>query len=256
MRKTYIANCKINLGLHVVRKRPDGYHDLETVFYPTDFFTDKLSFETIDSEYEFECRSSWDTGPDQENLCTKAFRLLQRDFGISGVRITLEKHIPIGAGLGGGSSDAACTLKALCQHFALPVTPEQLHQYALQLGSDVPFFLLNAPAYATGRGEILESIPIELSNYRLEMVKPDISVSTTEAYRGVVPMVPQHSIPEILHQPVRTWKESLRNDFEATVFKAHPELALIKQDYYDRGAVYASMSGSGSAIFGLFEAEP
>ena len=255
MRKTYIANCKINLGLHVVRKRPDGYHDLETVFYPTDFFTDELSIESCDSEFEFECHSSWDTGPDEDNLCAKAFRLLQRDFGIHGVKITLEKHIPIGAGLGGGSSDAACTLKALCQHFALPVTPEQLHQYALQLGSDVPFFLLNIPAYATGRGDIMEPIPVDLSHYRLEIVKPDISVSTAEAYRGVVPRVPQQSIPEVLRQPVSSWKENLRNDFEATVFKVHPELAIIKQDLYDRGAAYASMSGSGSAIFGLFESQ-
>jgi len=253
MSKTYIANCKINLGLHIVRKRPDGYHDLETVFYPTNFFTDKLVIESSSSELEFECISEWDTGPDEKNLCVKAFHLLAQDYGIHGVKITLEKHIPIGAGLGGGSADAACTLLALCEHFGLDISPQKLHQYALQLGSDVPFFLYNTPAYATGRGDILEKIPLDLSNYRIEIVKPDIFVSTAEAYGGVTPKIPQNSIPEILQQQVKSWRDSLKNDFEESVFAKHPALAELKQSFYNRGAVYAAMSGSGSAIFGIFE---
>ncbi|MCR4964213.1 MAG: 4-(cytidine 5'-diphospho)-2-C-methyl-D-erythritol kinase [Bacteroidales bacterium] len=253
MSKTYIANCKINLGLHIVRKRPDGYHDLETVFYPTDFFTDKLTIESCNSDFDFECHSEWDTGPDDKNLCVKAFRLLAQDFGICGVRITLDKHIPIGAGLGGGSADAAYTLIGLCEHFGLNIAPQQLQQYALQLGSDVPFFLSNTPSYATGRGDVLEKIPLDLSNYQIEIIKPDIFVSTAEAYSGVTPKVPQHSILEILQQPVKSWRDSLHNDFEESVFAKHPVLAELKQSYYDRGALYAAMSGSGSAVFGIFE---
>lgn len=252
----YIANCKINLGLHIVRKRPDGYHDIETLFYPTDYFTDSLTIEPCEKAFEFECHSEWDTGPDDGNLCVKAYRLLQQDFGIDGIRILLEKHIPIGAGLGGGSSDAATTLIALTHHFNLPISQKELVQYAAQLGSDVPFFILNTPAYATGRGEVLQQTPLDLSDYRIEIVKPDIHISTAEAYRGVTPREPELSVLDILLKPKSQWKDHLHNDFEDSLFPKYPELGAIKQAFYDRGAVYASMTGSGSAIYGIFKVHP
>lgn len=253
MKNTYIAGCKINLGLHIVRKRADGYHDLETVFYPTDFFIDRLTIESCTGDFEFECHSNWDTGPDRDNLCVKAFNLLKGDYHIHGIRLVLEKNIPIGAGLGGGSSDAACVLKAVAHHCGLAISQERLLEYAAQLGSDVPFFILNKPAFATGRGEQLQEIPLNLQDYRIEIVKPNISVSTAEAYRGIVPREPSQSILQIIGQSVNSWKECLSNDFEETVFAKFPELADIKKSFYERGALYAAMSGSGSAIFGIFE---
>ncbi|MBO7587637.1 MAG: 4-(cytidine 5'-diphospho)-2-C-methyl-D-erythritol kinase [Bacteroidales bacterium] len=249
---TTSVNCKINLGLYIVRKRPDGYHDLETVFYPTDFFSDMLTTEPSTQELEFVCRSPWDTGADSDNLCVKAFRLLQKDYGIHGVRMVLEKGIPIGAGLGGGSADAAFALKALAQHFNLPLSSEQLHHYAAQLGSDVPFFIHNAPMYATGRGEILTPVSLDLSDYRIEIVKPDFSVSTKEAYAGITPRVPVLNVTDIIRRPVEEWRGLLHNDFEDSIFQRYPELAEIKAEMYAKGAVYAAMTGSGTAIFGLF----
>ncbi|MBQ4440673.1 MAG: 4-(cytidine 5'-diphospho)-2-C-methyl-D-erythritol kinase [Bacteroidales bacterium] len=246
------VNCKINLGLYIVRKRPDGYHDLETVFYPTDFFSDTLTTEPSARDLEFVCRSPWDTGADSDNLCVKAFRMLQKDYGIHGVRMVLEKGIPIGAGLGGGSADAAFALKALAQHFGLPLTLEQLHHYAAELGSDVPFFIHNSPMYATGRGEILTPVSLDLSDYRIEIVKPDVSVSTKEAYAGITPRVPVLHVADIIQHPVEEWRGLLHNDFEESIFQRHPVLADLKAQMYAQGAVYAAMTGSGTAIFGLF----
>jgi 4-diphosphocytidyl-2-C-methyl-D-erythritol kinase len=249
---TIPVNCKINLGLNIVRKRPDGYHDLETVFYPTDYYTDKLTLEESDSDFEFVCESVLDVGPDDKNLCVKAFRLLQRDFGIRGARLRLEKHIPTGAGLGGGSADAAFTLKMVADYFNLPLGNAALLSYAAQLGSDVPFFLLNTPAYATGRGEILQPIPLDLSDYEIRIEKPDVSVSTREAYAGVTPKLPAVHVCDIIRTPVTQWRDLLHNDFEDSIFEQHPELAEIKRSFYENGATYASMSGSGTAVYGLF----
>lgn len=249
------VNCKINLGLNIVRKRPDGYHDLETVFYPTDFYTDSLTLEKTDREFEFVCVSAQDVGSDDENLCVKAFRLLQRDFGIKGVRLRLDKHIPTGAGLGGGSADAAFTLKMLNQHFSLNLSEKELLGYAAQLGSDVPFFILNRPAYATGRGEILTPIVLDLSDYEIRIVKPDISVSTREAYAGVTPKEPALRVCDIIHTPVTQWRDLLHNNFEDSIFVKHPELEEIKRSFYENGATYASMTGSGTAVYGLFRKE-
>lgn len=246
------VNCKINLGLRIVRKREDGFHDLQTVFYPTDFFTDTLTIESSEREFEFVCQSAQDIGPSEDNLCVKAFRMLQRDFGIRNVKITLEKGIPSGAGLGGGSADAAFTLKMLTEGFRLPLSNEQLKQYAIQLGSDVPFFIDNVPMYATGRGEILEPLPLDLSLYNIYIIKPDFSVSTREAYAGVHPRVPEVAVIETIQQPITSWKDTLHNDFEETLFVKYPELARIKEQFYAQGAVYASMSGSGTAVFGVF----
>lgn len=246
------VTAKINLGLQIVRKREDDYHDLQTVFYPTDFYHDIMSLTPCSSEFEFELESEEDLGPSDNNLCVKAFRMLQQDYGIEGVHLYLEKGIPTGAGLGGGSADAAFTLKILANAFQLPVTEEQMLRYALQLGSDVPFFLYNQPMYATGRGEVMTPIDLDLSAYRLKIVKPDIHVSTKEAYAGITPKESNIFLPNVLQQNVSTWKDVVVNDFEESVFAKHPELREIKEAFYRDGALYASMSGSGSAIFGLF----
>ncbi len=250
---TSVVGCKINLGLHVVRKRPDGYHDIETVFYPIDNFKDKITIAPSEQAVAFRCEGMVVPALPENNLCVKAFRLLERDYGISGVEILLEKHIPMGAGLGGGSADAAYTLKLLKDFFQLPIKQEQLRHYALQLGSDVPFFLENKPVYATGRGELMTSISLDLSPYRIEVVHPDVFVSTDEAYQGVTPRQPKHSIVALLSQPVSTWRHLLVNDFEERVFAKHPQLAAAKENLYAQGALYAAMSGSGSALFGIFK---
>lgn len=250
---TVRVNAKINIGLRIVRKRPDGYHDLQTVFYPTDFFTDTLGFiPNHASGFDFQVESDEDIGDPRDNLCVKAFRLLQRDFGISGVSVFLRKAIPTGAGLGGGSADAAFTLRTLAEIFTLPVSPEQMAAYALQLGSDVPFFLFNRPVYATGRGERMVPVDLDLSRYRLKIVKPDIRVSTKEAYAGVTPKESEVLLPNVLQRNIAEWKGLVVNDFEEPVFAKYPELREIKESLYRDGALYASMSGSGSAVFGLF----
>ena len=246
------VNAKINIGLQIVRKRPDGYHDLQTVFYPTDFFTDYLRISPSEQEIVFKMESAEDLGDADNNLCVKAFRLLQKDFGISNVEIFLKKGIPSGAGLGGGSADAAFTLKILADIFQLPVTEEKMIEYALQLGSDVPFFLYNKPMYATGRGEVMTPINLDLSPYRLKIVKPDIHISTKEAYAGVTPRESEVFLPKVLQQDVRTWKDCVVNDFEFSLFEKIPELKTVKEKLYYESALYASMSGSGSAFFGIF----
>lgn len=246
------VNAKINIGLQIVRKRPDGYHDLQTVFYPTDFFTDTLSIAPSAEDFVFRMESAEDLGDNDNNLCVKAFRMLQQDFGITGVELFLHKGIPTGAGLGGGSADAAFTLNMLKDIFQLPVTEPQMIEYALQLGSDVPFFLYNRPVYATGRGEVMTPIELDLSAYRLKIVKPDIHVSTKEAYAGITPKESNVFLPNALQQDVKTWEGVVVNDFEESVFAKHSELREIKDSFYRDGALYAAMSGSGSAIFGIF----
>ena len=246
------VNAKINIGLQIVRKRPDGYHDLQTVFVPTDYFYDLLRISPCAADFLFELESEEDLGNNDNNLCVKAFRLLQEKYGIEGVQITLQKGIPTGAGLGGGSADAAFTLRLLTTIFQLPVSENKMNEYALQLGSDVPFFLYNKPMYATGRGEVMTPIHLDLSSYRLKIVKPDIHVSTREAYAGVTPKETNIFLPNVLQKDVKNWKGLVVNDFEESVFAKHPELRKIKESFYHDGALYASMSGSGSAIFGLF----
>lgn len=246
------VNAKVNIGLQIVRKREDGYHDLQTVFYPTDFFTDTLRISPANAEILFRMESKEDLGSPDKNLCIKAFRLLQKDFGISNVEIFLTKGIPSGAGLGGGSADAAFTLKLLRDIFQLPVNEEKMIEYALQLGSDVPFFLLNQPAYATGRGEVMTPVDLDLTGYRLKIVKPDVQVSTKEAYAGITPKESDLFLPDVLQRDVKEWDGLVMNDFEESVFSKHPELREIKRTLYEEGALYASMSGSGSALFGLF----
>jgi 4-diphosphocytidyl-2-C-methyl-D-erythritol kinase len=246
-------HCKINLGLHILSKRPDGYHALETCFYPVPW-TDIL--EIIHAkEFSFVLTGLPVTDSAEGNLCVKAYRLLQQDHGITPVCIHLHKILPPGAGLGGGSSDAAHTLRLLNELFSLDLSAHVLRDYASRLGSDCAFFIEDQPSLGAGRGEELHEITVELKNKYLVLVKPPVSVSTAEAYKNVIPCVPESGIREILARDIHDWKELLHNDFEKSVFQRYPEIGLIKEKLYNRGAVYASMSGSGSSVFGIFDRE-
>ena len=243
---------KINLGLQVLEKLPSGYHALETVFYPCRNFEDTIEI-TPASQFSFTIENADFHCDVEKNLCVKTYRLLQNHFDLPAVEITLTKQIPSGAGLGGGSADAALVLKMLNDLFALQISSVQLHEFAAQLGSDVPFFLYETPMYATGRGEILTPLALDLSKYKIEIVCPNISISTAQAYSLITPKKPEYSLNQIIRSPIKTWKTNLMNDFEEVIFKQHPQLQEIKDELYERGAVYAAMSGSGSAMFGIFE---
>lgn len=245
-------NCKINLGLNITRKRADGYHDLETVFYPV-ALKDALEIIAAD-ETNFQLAGLPVSGNKDENLCIKAYKLLKKRFpGLPSVNIYLYKAIPLGAGLGGGSADGAFMLSMLNKSFQLNLSEQQLLEYALQLGSDCPFFIINKPCFATGRGENLSPVKVDLSAYKIVLVKPGIHVSTKEAFSNLSPAVPKKSIQEIIAQPVHTWKEELMNDFEKNVFEQFPAIKEIKNSLYNAGAIYASMTGSGSTVFGIFK---
>ena len=247
-------NGKINLGLHVTRKRADGYHDLETVFYP---ILVKDVLEIIQGDVvKFTLSGLPVAGTVNDNLCLKAYYLLKIDFPeLPPVNIHLHKVIPMGAGLGGGSADGGFTLALLSQKFKLNLSKEQLFNYALQLGSDCPFFILNKPCYAEGRGEILELLDVDLSAYKFVLVHPGIHVSTALAFSKLKPAESSSSIQQIITQPIETWKEQLINDFEEPVFDMFPEIKEIKVGLYRAGALYASMSGSGSCVYGIFKDE-
>lgn len=256
--------AKINLGLNVVAERTDGYHDIETVFYPIPL-TDALEIKYMDERFPSEepCDLKV-TGPfagcdERKNLVVWAYELLATDFELPRIHAHLVKRIPMQAGLGGGSSDGAFMIKLLDERFRLNIGNAEMERYASQLGSDCAFFISAEPSYATGRGEKLE--PADgprgnLDGYYIAIVKPDIAVSTREAYAQIVCHKPEKCCREVVRQPIETWRDDLSNDFEIPVFKVHPELARIKQKLYDLGALYAQMSGSGSAIFGLFRDEP
>lgn len=254
--------AKINIGLRVLSRRPDGFHDIETLFFPLPEFNDILeiieapSFRVINYGKMYDLPGN---DPDKE-LCARAYRLLEKDFGLPPVEIHLFKSIPVGAGLGGGSSDAASVLKGLNDLFALSLPVEKLAAYAATLGSDCPFFLYDTPMFGSGRGDILEPFSSgslseleDSSIYRIKVVDPGIHVSTAEAYSGIVPDVSGAGLDGLLSElPIEQWKGNIINDFEDTVFANHPELARIKAELYEEGAVYASMSGSGSAVYGVF----
>ena len=248
-------NCKINLGLHVVGKRPDGYHNLETIFLPVHDLCDELEINpTAASDTTMRQEGILlDNAPD-DNLCMKAYRLMQEEFGIPPVEILLRKHIPFGAGLGGGSSDAAFTLKMLNEMFSLGLATPDLEQRSAQIGADCAFFIQNRPAYATGIGDQLEPIDLDLSAYRIAIeIPPDEHVSTREAYAGLhLQGGSRPDLRQAVRQPIEQWRETIVNDFEASVFPAHPAIAALKDDMYRRGAHYAAMTGSGAAVFGLF----
>ncbi len=243
-------NAKINLGLNVLHKREDGYHDISSVFYPVKECVDIL--EIIKSE-RFQFTKSGIEIPDGENICEKAWKLLDTDFGIGNVKIHLHKQIPIGAGLGGGSADASFTLKYLNELFDLNLNNKDLEKYAFRLGADCPFFIDNTPKLVEGIGEKMTSIDLDLSNYEIRLVNPDIHISTKEAYSGIVPKTPVLSVEKIIELPIIEWKGKLKNDFEESIFEKHLQLEGIKDELYKQGSIYSSMSGSGSIVFGVFE---
>jgi 4-diphosphocytidyl-2-C-methyl-D-erythritol kinase len=250
-------NCKINLGLNIIRKREDGYHDLETVFYPIGLKDAlegiKSGVSSLEPGVLFSSSGLRVAGEMVDNLCVKAWHLLKQDFpDLPGMQMHLHKIIPMGAGLGGGSSDGAFALRLINDVCALNLSQEQLIKYALQLGSDCPFFILNKPCFATGRGEKMQPVELDLSQYHFVLVNPDIHVSTAQAFSKITPQIPSRSISEIIQLPVSEWKNCLVNDFEKTVSELYPAIAAIKQELYQQGAVYASMTGSGSTVFGLF----
>jgi 4-diphosphocytidyl-2-C-methyl-D-erythritol kinase len=249
-------NCKINLGLHILQKRSDGFHDLETVFYPI-LWQDGLEVvqdPLIGQFFEFTTSGLAAGSQPQENTCAQAYKLLKKDFPtLPSLRMHLHKVIPMGAGLGGGSSDGAFTLTVLNKKFNLGITEDQLINYALQLGSDCPFFIRNRPSYATGRGELLQDIAVDLSEYKIVVINPGIHVPTGKAFERIVPNKERVSIRDIIRAPVKEWKDTLKNDFEDSVFSDYPEIRHIKEQLYRQGAVYASMSGSGSSVYGVFE---
>lgn len=285
-------NVKLNLGLRVFGVRPDGYHELETLFVPCDAFHDRM--EIVPSEV-FSLKivgPSYGNWPVEKDLVAKAWMLFRDEFGIDPVSVLLEKNSPVGAGLGGGSADAAFMIRALNDIFSLELDDATLAAFAARLGSDCPFFIYNRPMFASGRGEVLEPFPLDLSAYRIEVKVPaGVSVSTAEAYAGLDAAAGKPSVPvpatlsasgstqgrqsvsapaasqspampqpapmplrEALTLPIAQWRDCVFNDFERSVFPAHPEIAALKEDFYARGAIYAAMSGSGSAVFGIFPA--
>ena len=256
--------AKINLGLNIVSKRPDGYHNLETVFYPIPL-TDALEIKYMDEKFPSESPCDLKiTGNDidcneEDNLVIKAYKLLAADFQLPRVHAHLVKRIPTQAGLGGGSSDAAYMIRLLDERFRLNIGIPEMERYAAKLGADCAFFITADPSYAEGIGDVLMPVDVPgagLGGYYLAVVKPSVAVSTRDAYAAIVPKTPAKCCRDIVRQPIETWKDELVNDFEAPIFAMHPELAAIKQSLYDAGAVYAAMSGSGSALFGIFREQP
>lgn len=269
-------NCKINLGLHVVGKRPDGYHNLETIFLPVDSLRDELEITEIDTllsqpqavdnspnlgeqpkSVMVQDGITLDNAP-EDNLCMKAWQLLHEEFDIPAVSIRLKKGIPFGAGLGGGSSDAAFTLKMLNEMFSLKLSDSQLEQRAAKLGADCAFFIKNKPAYATGIGDVLTPLELRMKNEELRIVieiPEGEHVSTKEAYTGLKRDLfgaERPDLREVVKRPIEEWRDLIVNDFETSVFPAHPAIAALKEKMYTRGALYASMTGSGAAVFGIF----
>jgi 4-diphosphocytidyl-2-C-methyl-D-erythritol kinase len=247
-------NCKINFGLHILDKREDGFHNLETVFYPVPL-KDGLEITNSNSltEIEFTASGLDIDGISQHNICIKAYGLLKKDFSdLPAIKIHLHKTIPIGAGLGGGSSNGAFTLMLVNQKFDLALTEEQLINYAMQLGSDCPFFIVNKPCFASGRGEKLIPVALDLSAYKMIIVNPGIHINTGWAFNHLQSNRQRNPIKEILEQPVAEWKSMLINDFEEPIFTQYEDIKNCKDQFYNLGALYASMTGSGSTVFGLF----
>lgn len=249
-------NAKVNLGLNIVSRRADGYHNLETIFYPIplcdalevekDSTVEGIAF-TADGDFRLDCE-------DADNLVCRVYRQMASKYPLSGVRVRLTKHIPFGAGLGGGSSDAAYIAVALDRLFGLHLSTEQLQQEVRTMGADCAFFVANSPAFATGIGDMLHPIPLSLRGYEFVLVKPnDIAVNTRTAYQGIVPKVPAMSLQETIMRPIDRWRDTVVNDFESSVFAAYPAIGEVKETLYALGALYASMSGSGASVFGLFK---
>jgi 4-diphosphocytidyl-2-C-methyl-D-erythritol kinase len=249
-------NAKINLGLNIIEKRADGFHNIETVFYPIPLVDIlEVLLNPPSGKTEMKITGMNVPGEIADNLCLKAYRLLNAEYSLPPVRIILHKLIPMGAGLGGGSSDGAYTLTSLNTLFNLGLSNLQLIKYASHLGSDCAFFINNIPAIGKGRGNELEDSVLSLKGYYLVLVKPDIHIGTAEAYAGVQPFRPKKTSGSEVLLPLAEWKDKLVNDFEMSIFPKHPEIKKIKEQLYDLGAVYASMTGSGAAVYGIFKEE-
>lgn len=249
------ANCKINLGLDILRRREDGFHDLETVMIPVTELYDVITVERAE-EVQFVQTGIAVDCPPEKNLCLRAYELVRSHCQVPPVRITLDKRVPFGAGLGGGSSDASTVILAMNEEFKLGLSIEQMVEMAAALGSDTAFFIENRVQLCTGRGEIMRPIELDLSGLWLVVIKPPFGVSTAEAYSGVRPAIPARSLVDRLADDRSKWQEQIVNGFEPHIFAAHTRLAELKQAMLDAGALYAAMSGSGSALFGLFESRP
>ncbi len=245
-------SCKINIGLRITEKRPDGFHNLQSCFYPVAWgdILDIIPFH----EFHFSSSGLSIPGNSQGNLCVRAYELLKADFELPPVQIHLHKIVPIGAGLGGGSADAAFILKLVNEQFGLALTSESLEDYARQLGSDCAFFIQNRPLYCLEKGDVFSPLQVDLTGYYILLVYPNLAISTAEAYAGVCPRMPEVPLFDQLQMPIEAWRENIHNDFEDSLFPTNPILPQIKQQLYDAGAVYASMSGSGSTVYGIFNA--
>jgi len=248
-------NAKINIGLNITERRADGYHNIETVFYPI-ALCDILEVVPSDKSngYNFHTSGIAIDGDDENNLISKAFRLLKRDFDIPPIEVFFQKIIPFGAGLGGGSADASFMLKMLNEMFDLQLSAAQLENYAANLGADCPFFIRNRAVFASGIGDVFQNINLSLKGYYIALVKPDVYVSTKDAYAGITPQKPHCDLREIIEKkPVAEWKNFVENDFEKTVFRKFPIIEETKNELYAQGALYAAMSGSGASVFGIFD---
>ncbi len=252
---TIKANCKINIGLDVLQRRQDGFHDLSTVMYPIKGLYDILDIEPLEgSQTQFISKGFAIDCPPEQNLCIKAYELIKHSFPqIGALRITLDKRIPFGAGLGGGSADATSVLLAINTIFDLALSESQLIALAAQLGSDTAYFVRNSAQLCSGRGDIMKPVELDLSGKYIALVKPDIAVSTRQAYAGVKPAYPTTPLEELIEQPIEQWQASIKNDFEPHIFQEYPLLAQIKAEMIEAGALYAAMSGSGSTIYGIFD---
>ena len=246
--------AKVNIGLEVLRKRSDSFHDLETIFYPLNL-CDILEMNKSDA-FHFSISGLQIGDSSEKNIVEKAYWLLQSEYNLQPVHIHLHKQIPTGAGLGGGSSDAAFTLLGINELFHLKLNERQLINYASKLGSDCAFFIIKKPIYAEGKGNIFSESSVNLKDYSLVLIKPALSVSTSVAYRGVEPKVPEYSLKESVKLPIELWKERIQNRFEKGIFYSFPQIKLIKERLYSEGALYASMSGSGSSVYGIFDVIP
>jgi 4-diphosphocytidyl-2-C-methyl-D-erythritol kinase len=254
----FFPGAKINIGLRITGKRPDGYHDIETIFYPVGL-SDALEFVAAESSTEKDnlTVTGIDTGGEPgSNLVMKAVLKLREERHFPYLNIHLHKAIPIGAGLGGGSSDAACMLKVLNRFFKLELDIIKLRAMALELGSDCPFFIDCVPALATGRGEIMTPVNPVLSGFYLVLVNPGVGVNTAEAYKNCHPSVPSSGLKDLTALPAKEWRELVINDFEDFAFKKHPVIRELKEELYRSGAVFSLMSGSGSSVFGIFNTKP
>ena len=252
------ANCKINIGLDVLRRREDGFHELSTVMFPVRELYDPVTVEQSENLTFTQTGIAVDC-PVEKNLCVRAARLMQKCYGVGNVAIELDKRVPFGAGLGGGSSDAAYMIRLLDERFRLNIGNAEMERYAARLGADCAFFITAEPSFASGIGNVLE--PVEGPQQALEgcyivVVKPDVAVSTRDAYSKITPRQPQKCCRDIVRQSIETWRNELVNDFEQPVFALYPQLAEIKEKLYSLGAVFALMSGSGSALFGIFRHNP